>query len=91
MARSISLEVIVDQTLWIWHAFFGVPRGNNDVNVFDRFPFVVELLRGEGIGFMVNGTFYPRHYLLADGMYPSWSCFVQTIHEPQDAKWQHFA
>jgi hypothetical protein len=33
-------------------------------------PFVVELLKGEEVSFMVNGTFYPRYYLLVDGIYP---------------------
>jgi hypothetical protein len=31
--RSIILEAIADQSLWIWHAFFGLPGGNNDINV----------------------------------------------------------
>jgi hypothetical protein len=30
--RSIILEAIVDQSLWIWHVFFGLPNGNNDIN-----------------------------------------------------------
>jgi hypothetical protein len=49
-------------------------------------PFVVELLKGESVSFMVNGTFYP-HYRWN---LPPWSCFVQTTHEPQNKKQQHF-
>jgi hypothetical protein len=45
-------------------------RGNNDVNVLVRLPFVAELLRGEEVNFMVNGTFYPHYYLRVDGIYP---------------------
>ncbi|GKE18198.1 ALP1-like protein isoform X1, partial [Tanacetum coccineum] len=30
---TLMLEVVVDQRLWIWHAYFGVPGANNDVNV----------------------------------------------------------
>ena len=91
--RSIILEVIATQDLWIWHAFFGMPGSNNDVNVLDRSPFVNDLLQGasEGIEFEVNGKKYPRYYLLADGIYPPWSCFVQTIHSPQDEKRSHYA
>jgi hypothetical protein len=70
---------------------FGLPKGNNDVSVLDRSPFLAKLLRGEKVGFMVNGTFYPCYYLLVDGIYPPWNCFVQTIPEPQDQKQQHFA
>jgi hypothetical protein len=35
--RSIILDIIVDQSLWIWHTFFGLSKENNDVNVLDRF------------------------------------------------------
>jgi hypothetical protein len=41
--------------------------------------------------FEVNGQEYNRYYLLADGIYPPWSCFVQSIHEPDDEKRKHFA
>jgi hypothetical protein len=91
--RSIILEAVADQSLHIWHAFFGLPGSNNDLNVLDRSPLVRNLLASpaEGISFMVNNTQYPRYYLLADGIYPKWSIFVQTIHNPQGKKRQHFA
>ena len=59
--RSIILEAIADQSLWIWHAFFGLPGGNNDINVLDRSPLVSNMLRGEGrdLSFQVNGHIYP--------------------------------
>jgi hypothetical protein len=41
--------------------------------------------------FEVNGQEYKRYYLLADGIYPQWSCFVQSIHMPGDEKRKHFA
>jgi hypothetical protein len=87
------LEAIVDQSLWIWHAFFGLPGGNNNINVLDRSPLVAIFLFIEnyGMSFEVNGHLYPRYYLLTDSIYPEWSCFVQTIHEPQDGKGAHFA
>jgi hypothetical protein len=34
--KSIILEAIVDGSLHIWHAFFGIPGSNNDLNVLDR-------------------------------------------------------
>jgi hypothetical protein len=90
--RSIILEAIADQSLWIWHAFFGLPGSNNDINVLDRSPLVANLLRGEGsaMTFEVNGHVYDRYYLLTDGIYPQWSCFVQPIHEPHGEKKEHF-
>jgi hypothetical protein len=91
--RSLILEAIADQSLWIWHSFFGMPGSNNDINVLDRSPFVNDMLRGpsQDLSFIVNGKEYPRYYLLADGIYPAWSCFVQTIHEPGDEKRAHFS
>lgn len=92
--RSFILEAIVDQSLWIWHAFIGLPRDKHDVNLLDRSPIVSEMLKGEAdeeLGFVVNGTRYVRYYLLADEIYPGWSCFVQTIQDPEDHMELHFA
>jgi hypothetical protein len=41
--------------------------------------------------FEVNGQEYKRYYLLADGIYPQWSYFVQSIHMPGDEKRKYFA
>lgn len=70
--KLIVLEAITYQSLWIWHAFFNLPGGNNDLNVLDRSPLVANLFRGEAscFSFHVNGKTYPRYYLLADGIYP---------------------
>ena len=91
--NSIILEANADQSLWIWHANFGVPRANNDINVLQRSPLVANYLRGEsqGMSFEVNGNRYPQYYLLTDGIYPKWSIFIQTIHDPQGEKRQHYA
>jgi len=91
--KSIILEAVADQSLHIWHIFFGLPGSNNDLNVLDRSPLIHDLLTGAAcdITFEVNGHEYNRYYLLADGIYPQWSCFVQSIHNPQDEKMKHFA
>jgi hypothetical protein len=34
--KSIILEVITNQRLWIWHPYLSLLRGNNDLNVLDR-------------------------------------------------------
>jgi hypothetical protein len=36
---SIILEAIADQSLWIWHAFFGTVGSNNDINVLQKKSF----------------------------------------------------
>jgi len=67
------------------HVFFGLLRGNNDINVLDRSPLVLNMLKGyvTSLSFIINVTTYVlRYYLLTNGIYPKWACFVQTIHEP---------
>jgi hypothetical protein len=73
--------------------FFGLPSSNNDVNVLDRSPLVHDMLIGtaSNVTFEVNGKKYNWYYLLADGIYSQWSCFVQSIHNPSDEKRAHFA
>jgi hypothetical protein len=70
-----------------------MPGSNNDVNVLDRSPLVTNMLRGpsEDLIFTVNGKQYSQYYLLVDGIYPQWSCFVQTIHSAQDEKRAHYS
>jgi len=42
--NNIILETIINLTLRLWHAFFGLFKENNDLNVFDCNPFVVNFL-----------------------------------------------
>jgi hypothetical protein len=87
------LEAVADQNLHIWHIYFGLPGSNNDLNVLDRSPLIRDLLRGAAcdMTFAVNGQLYNRYCLLADGIYPQWSFFVQGIHNPEDEKMKQFA
>jgi hypothetical protein len=66
--------------------YFGLPGGNNDLNVSDRSPLVRNLLLGNanGLGFWVNSNWYEKYYLLVDGIYPKWACFVQSFKDPKD-------
>ncbi len=38
--KIIIFEVVTIQSFCIWHAFFGFPGGNNDVNVLYRSPVI---------------------------------------------------
>jgi hypothetical protein len=91
--KSIILEAIASEDLHIWHVFFGLSRSNNDVNVLDHSPLVHNVLTSEArdMHFTINGCEYDRYYLLTDGIYPEWSCFVQSIHLPPDEKRAYFA
>ena len=57
--QSVILEAIADQSLWLWHIFFGLLGGNNDISVLDRSPLIANLLKGEGqnISFHVTGMY----------------------------------
>ena len=37
-----------------------------------------------GVDFWINGNWYDKYYLLANRIYPKWSCFVQSLQEPKD-------
>ncbi|GJY67326.1 RNA-directed DNA polymerase, eukaryota [Tanacetum coccineum] len=40
----VVLDSVADQKLWIWHAYFGVPRANNDLNVLYGSPLFDDIL-----------------------------------------------
>ncbi|XP_062103274.1 uncharacterized protein LOC133814310 [Humulus lupulus] len=90
---TIMLEVVASQDLWIWHAFFGVPGSNNDLNVLNQSPLFIDILQGQApkVEFTINDTEYNKGYYLADGIYPKWGTFVKTIPPPQGEKIKLFA
>ena len=91
--KSIVLEATASENLHIWHAFFGLPGSNNDLNVLGRSPLVQNLLTSatRDMQFDIMGCTYDKYYLLIDGIYPKWSIFVQSIHMPVDEKRAYFA
>jgi hypothetical protein len=62
------------------------------MNVLNQSPLVRNFLWGKGndMTFHINGHLYTRYYLLADGIYPPWSCFLQPIHAPHGEKKEYF-
>ena len=78
---------------WIWHAFFGVPGAQNDLNVLAQSPVFNDVLQGKApkVTYVVNGRRYEGAYYLADGIYPRWETFVKTVPRPRSAKEKHFA
>ncbi|XP_047325094.1 uncharacterized protein LOC124928888 [Impatiens glandulifera] len=90
---TIILEAVASYDLWIWHAFFGMPGTLNDINVLDRSPIFDDIESSETptVNFIVNGRQYNLAYYLADGIYPKWPVFVQSIQMPQGDKAQLFA
>ncbi|XP_062177144.1 uncharacterized protein LOC133882057 [Alnus glutinosa] len=90
---TIILEAVASYDLWIWHAFFGLPGSNNDINVLDKSFIFTKLAQGRGprVNYSINGHDYTMGYYLANGIYPQWSTFVKTISAPLGAKKKHFA
>ncbi|XP_042023931.1 putative nuclease HARBI1 [Salvia splendens] len=90
---TIILEAVADYDLWIWHAYFGLPGSNNDINVLDSSHLFYNLTQGIAppTYYVIQGKEYNMCYYLADGIYPKWSTIVQTIHEPRTPKTKYFA
>ncbi|XP_048601765.1 uncharacterized protein LOC125580750 [Brassica napus] len=80
---TIILEAVADYDLWIWHAYFGMPGSNNDINVLEPSYLFSNLAQGIAphAHYIIQGNEYNMGYYLADGIYPKWSTIVQTIHE----------
>jgi hypothetical protein len=57
---TIKMEAVASQDLWIWHAFFGPPSSNNDVNVVMQSPLFLTERNGTEpkCPFVVNGHTY---------------------------------
>ncbi|GKC25330.1 ALP1-like protein [Tanacetum coccineum] len=82
------LEAVADQQLWFWHAYFGVPGANNDLNVLYGSPLFDDLLaeKAPEAPFQVNGKTYEKGYYLADEIYPQWFTFVKAFSIARDQK-----
>ncbi|XP_028059219.1 uncharacterized protein LOC114262953 [Camellia sinensis] len=65
---TIILEAVASYDLCIWHAFFGMSRSHNDLNVLDRSPLFSDLAQGKAppVHYTVNGHSYDMGYYLAD-------------------------
>ena len=90
---TIILEAVADYDLWIWHAYFGMPGANNDINVLESSHLLSNLAQGTAppANYVIQGKEYNMGYYLADAIYPKWATIVQTIHEPRGRKRKFFA
>jgi hypothetical protein len=85
---TFILEVVTSCDHWIWHAFFGLPRSHNDINVLERSYVFSNLAKGctPPVNYLLNDHDYTMGYYLANGIYPPWATFLKTIHAPQGNK-----
>lgn len=89
---TIILEAVASYDTWIWHAFFGLPGTNNDINVLNKSHLFRDLENGTSLpaNYFIKGRNYNVGYYLTDGIYPKWSTLVQTISHPTDQKEMYF-
>ncbi|XP_073021570.1 uncharacterized protein [Primulina eburnea] len=71
---TIILEAVADYDIWIWHAYFGLPGSNNDINVLSKSHLFANLANGVAppANYIIQGKKYNMGYYLADGIYPKW-------------------
>jgi len=89
----VFLPLFLYFRLYFWHAFFGVPGAQNDINVLDCSTLFTGLLEGTApqVHYIVNNRMYKMGYYLADGIYPEWRILMKTISNPQTPKQTHYA
>jgi hypothetical protein len=90
---SIILEAVATKDLMIWHAYFGMPRSHNDINVLQRSPAFDDLtnVRAHVVNFTLNGNEYSMGYYLADGIYLDWATLIKSVNSPLGNKRKWFA
>ncbi|XP_026399328.1 uncharacterized protein LOC113295190 [Papaver somniferum] len=81
---TVILEAAASYDCWIWHAFFGLPGSQNDINVLHKSPLFEDLKYGISpqVNFSINGNDYTHGYYLANGIYSKWSTLVQCYRQP---------
>ena len=89
---SVMLEAVATQDLWIWHAYFGPPGSQNDINVLNGSPIFNDLKNGTApeCPIVVNGVEYKMGYYLVDGIYPEFANLVKSFTAPVDPKRKYF-
>jgi len=81
--RSVVMETVCDEDLWIWHVFVGCPGSQNDLNIMHAPPLYLSVTGGEWpprtFSYKANGTTRTLLYYLVDGIYPPFAFFVSPF------------
>jgi len=84
--RSIVMETVCDEDLYIWHIFIGAPGSLNDLNVLRISPAYFDAVEGvwppKSFSFCVNGCSRRLLYYLTDGAYSKYPFFVSPYPNP---------
>jgi Plant transposon protein len=79
---TIVLEAIVDDRRRFQHAYIAKPGSCNDINVLESSTLKTAIIAGRWppkVEFNICGVKHNLAYVLPDGIYPNWRCFVQTV------------
>ena len=92
---TVVLEAMVDSNAWFWHASFGHPGTNNDINIWDVSGLQAELLSDRfteevDFSFEMDGEKFRKLWILVDGIYPPLDRFVKTIPLPVGQTMERF-
>ena len=91
---TVTLEAICDLSLWIWHAFFGMPGSLNDINVVEASPIINKIAAGtfpSPCEYRIAGVRRNMPYWFSDGIYPKAPFFILSIAEPVAMREKLFA
>lgn len=98
---TLVTEAVAGSDMYFYHAHVGEPGSLNDLNVLDRSTLQVKYVKSatarHELGsvadkeYEVNGKKYRGLYFLADGIYPSFACFVKTLPQPNTTEKKNFA
>jgi len=84
--RTIVMETVCDENLYIWHIFIGAPGSLNDLNVLRISSLYFDVVEGvwppRSFSFCVNGRTRRLLYYLTDGVYPQYPFLVSPYPNP---------
>jgi len=84
--RSVVMETVCDEDLWILPLFVGCPGSHNDLNVMHVSPLYISVTNGERppgtFSYTANGMTRTLLCYLVDGIDHRFACFVSPFPDP---------
>jgi len=93
MRRSIVMETVADEALYLWHFYVGLPGAMSDLNVLASSQLFQSMLAGyfpPPISYTDNGVERTWPYYLCDGIYPEQPLLINTSKGDSEEE-KHFA
>ena len=77
---EVVLEAVTDQSLWIWHIFFGRADKLNDINILKQSSLFKGHISGKSWDFKFKfcGWIYKHAYYLVNGIYLPFSTLIKS-------------